>query len=1275
MRHYRIKPDERGLPMEIASMALSEVRGLSTARPGSMYIPNGDGTGTLIGELAGTDGTGGANGVAPWVGDTTPPGRPSGVSCSSAWGTLYVSWDGTLEGGVPADFAYVSVLVDGQEVERLTGAGTAVREDLENGSTVQVSAVAYDAARDELGNPAPNASEPWGPVAVQVSDERAELDAEVEQIRKDAEEAGAKADKVAEDAADALRQAQETVEQVTADVAEAKEAAQAASDKADGYAQQIADATATVNGVKQDVSELTTKVEGAAKDAAGALTAATEAKQTATEVSTTAERAYEDAQSALHQSSQAVQTATGVKTTLETEYVSKADASSTYSTKAEVEATSSKLSASITEAAETAEAAQAKALEVEATASGLSTTITQVSQKADAAQSTADGAVKQVTTLKATVDGVSSAVTKAQSTADSAVSAASKAQQTVDGFKTEVSQKYQPKGDYATEGDLSKYQPKGDYATKSSVEQTASQIKQQVADTYATKSALEQEKTDRQSAITQSASSIKSEVSKTYLSKSDASNTYATKASLSSYATKSSVEQTADQIKQEVSETYATQEDVDGISIGGTNLLMYTAYENLNGTSVRGSYATLSRDTSNTYQGRTSLKLVASAASVSGAKDAWQKLWSNLTVGDELVLSFWAKGSVAAKMWHRMGGGTSNGGSTAGTQSGSSSITTSWKRYEVSLGKVTSTGNSGAVEVIYGFDKAGTFYLNGMKLEVGNRATDWSPAPEDMLSTADAAATYATKSSVTQTASEIKSEVATTYLSKANASSTYATKTEMKQSDDSIKSTVSSVKTTADSALKKATTVEQTADGLEVKIDSAVTTANTAKTTADSAKSTATTANNTANSAKTAATNAQNTANTAKTNASTALSTANSAKTTATNAQNTANAAKKQTYHSASGTSGTKGYVRFAQVKFSGAYLNRPVFFALSNCGQAQSNVWVQWSSTSSNDPSLASIKADGGINVWAHKTATSTWEIIAQKSEGYDTIYVNDYSNNNGSDCAVSWVNVQLSSVPSGSTAATRLAGKRNSADIDNAAKTATNYLGFSSGGLVVGTNSGGTGQSGLQGNVRTYSGGMEVRNGTTVLARYGASSVELGINSTSSQIKMCGGKGYISYGSHTLNEGSASNCFTINSSDPIYLNSSKGVYINGLSALRGRGKTKAGGHGLVWYYITLTGGITIAFGQAQISSGSGSTIEYAFSDYSTPDSSLFKFYVVNATVERMSNPTAYDANWEVTPIVTRTSSSKFRVTLMRGDYAFLAPNSKWYIDLVAFGWNESAD
>lgn len=78
-----------------------------------------------------------------------------------------------------------------------------------------------------------------------------------------------------------------------------------------------------------------------------------------------------------------------------------------------------------------------------------------------------------------------------------------------------------------------------------------------------------------------------------------------------------------------------------------------------------------------------------------------------------------------------------------------------------------------------------TCKLSKIKLETGNKATDWSPAPEDLVAE----------------------------------SKTY-TDAQIKVSADGIKSEVSSVKSTADSALKKATSVEQTANNIKSTVSS-----------------------------------------------------------------------------------------------------------------------------------------------------------------------------------------------------------------------------------------------------------------------------------------------------------------------------------------------------------------------------------------------------------------------------------------------------------------------
>ena len=197
-RHYKLPglmtPAEK--MARVAADAQTVARRALTRRSGTIVVQNDDGSKTVIGPGAGTDATGSPTGVAEWVGDTTPPGKPTGVSATSSWGTVYLRWDGTLEGGVPADFAYVSVAVGGTEAGRMPEAGVLALDGYEDGTVLDVAFTAWDAARDADGAPAPNASE-TATVSVTVSDARAEIDAEVDAIRGEAEAAGERADELA----------------------------------------------------------------------------------------------------------------------------------------------------------------------------------------------------------------------------------------------------------------------------------------------------------------------------------------------------------------------------------------------------------------------------------------------------------------------------------------------------------------------------------------------------------------------------------------------------------------------------------------------------------------------------------------------------------------------------------------------------------------------------------------------------------------------------------------------------------------------------------------------------------------------------------------------------------------------------------------------------------------------------------------------------------------------------------------------------------------------
>lgn len=91
-------------------------------------------------------------------------------------------------------------------------------------------------------------------------------------------------------------------------------------------------------------------------------------------------------------------------------------------------------------------------------------------------------------------------------------------------------------------------------------------------------------------------------------------------------------------------------------------------------------------------------------------------------------------------------------------------------------------------------------------------------------------------------------------------------------------------------------------------------------------------------------------------------------------------------------------------------------------------------------------------------------------------------------------------------------LGGSDVETSIDNAGKTATNFLGYdTTNGLQVGNRSGGV-WSGFRARIAATA--FEILDTTgTALASYGAKLIELGKNATDAVIRLCGGKGQIEY------------------------------------------------------------------------------------------------------------------------------------------------------------------
>jgi len=188
-------------------------------------------------------------------------------------------------------------------------------------------------------------------------------------------------------------------------------------------------------------------------------------------------------------------------------------------------------------------------------------------------------------------------------------------------------------------------------------------------------------------------------------------------------------------------------------------------------------------------------------------------------------------------------------------------------------------------------DGTGKFRIRNLKVEKGNKATDWTPAPEDYYTKTE------TDASIQVLSDKISQQVSTT-----DKLGTRLSKVEQDSSSWSVTlETANAAKNAADNASQTASSVSSTASAAKLTADAANKTASNANSTASEAKKTADSANTTAGQAKSTADNASQTASSAKSaadkaneNASSAVSTANTAKSTADTAKSTADTARQE---------------------------------------------------------------------------------------------------------------------------------------------------------------------------------------------------------------------------------------------------------------------------------------------------------------------------------------------------------------------------------------------
>ena len=206
-----------------------------------------------------------------------------------------------------------------------------------------------------------------------------------------------------------------------------------------------------------------------------------------------------------------------------------------------------------------------------------------------------------------------------------------------------------------------------------------------------------------------------------------------------------------------------------------------------------------------------------------------------------------------------------------------------------------------------------------------------------------------------------------------------------------------------------------------------------------------------------------------------------------------------QVVHTVNGNGESNLYVEFATIKITGSYANQPTTFKLGGRGFETTDVQFSFISTNNSNPGLDFLRSSGGWSLWIYKKTTSTWGLITRLNEPYGQLRVFNYTQGSG-PYTVTWTSTKLASLPSGSINANPL----------QAAKTATNFMQFTDGtGLEVGNKTSGS-WSGYRTKISTSAFEILNRAGTT-LAYYGDKLIQLGKNAKDAVIELCGGVGKI--------------------------------------------------------------------------------------------------------------------------------------------------------------------
>lgn len=163
-----------------------------------------------------------------------------------------------------------------------------------------------------------------------------------------------------------------------------------------------------------------------------------------------------------------------------------------------------------------------------------------------------------------------------------------------------------------------------------------------------------------------------------------------------------------------VSSVAATVVDkLNNISVGGRNYLLNSSGDSLSGWKNNTSIWSIA---SGTTRG-TVFTSTPSVTWTGGGMNSLSQIIDKKITGKQVTVSFWAKASVNGAKFHSEPQG--------GANEFNPNLSTDWAKYSYTISNFSGTIYFMAV------DAGTTYYLDDIKLELGNIATDWTPAPED----------------------------------------------------------------------------------------------------------------------------------------------------------------------------------------------------------------------------------------------------------------------------------------------------------------------------------------------------------------------------------------------------------------------------------------------------------------------------------------------------------------------------------------------------------------